>query len=431
MSTDPVAEFFDPRTLADPYAYYESRRTAGPVLDVSTPDKETYLVIGAAAIKEIVGRPDVFSSRPVGAQGVNLYPRAEALLKELGFGRTPHLIVMDAPRHTAFRGVLGKVLRDKRFHQMRPQIRAVAASLIDDFAPAGRCEFTRDYAWKLSVLVIADLLGVDRGRIDEFKRWSDAWVRPLLLRLTEDEMLDCVRQIAELQHFLVGELAARRASPRDDLLTDIAHATFDLGQGKVPLRQHEQLGLCELLIVAGNDTTANALSLGMLRLVERPDIADRIRGDARLIERFAEESLRYEGAVQNNFRTLTQDTVLHGVRMRQGALVLLSWAAANRDPEVYPNPQAFDIDRASFRTHLGFGGGIHTCAGATLARQELVESYDLLLSRLRNLRFDAGFAATDLVRMGGLVSHGLARLPIAFEVACESNCAIDPSVRNQ
>lgn len=431
MSTSPVAEFFDPRTLADPYGYYESRRADGPVLDVSTPDRETYLVIGAAAIKEILARPDVFSSRPIGAQGVNLYPRAEALLKEKGFGRTPQLIVMDPPRHTAFRGVLGKVLRDKRFHRMRPQIRAVAAGLIDDFAPAGCCEFTRDYAWRLSVLVIADLLGVDRGRIDEFRRWSDAWVRPLLQPLTEDEMFDCVTQIAELQHFLVGELAARRAAPRDDLLTDIAHATFDLGQGEVPLRQHEQLGLCELLIVAGNDTTANALSLGMLRLVERPDIADRIRGDVRLIERFAEESLRYEGAVQNNFRTLAQDSELHGVRMRQGALVLLSWAAANRDPDVYADPQAFDIDRASFRTHLGFGGGIHGCAGAALARQELVESYDLLLHRLRNLRFDAGFTQAGLVRMGGLVSHGLARLPIRFEVASKSNCAIDPPVRNQ
>jgi len=420
MSTTGALEYFDPRALADPYAYYESRRSEGPVLDVSTADKETYLVIDAAVIREIVGRPDVFSSRPVAAQGVNFYPRAEALLKERGFGRTPQLIVMDPPRHTAFRGVLGKVLRDKRFHQMRPQIRAVASSLIDDFASAGRCEFTRDFAWKLSVLVVADLLGVDRGRIDEFKRWSDAWVRPLLQRLTEAEMFDCVTQIAELQHFLVGELAARRRSPRDDLLTDIAHATFDLGQGEVPLRPHEQLGLCELLIVAGNDSTANALALGMLRLVERPEIADRIRGDARLIERFAEESLRYESAVQNNFRTATQDTELHGVRMGQGALLLLSWAAANRDPTVYPNPQTFDIDRASFRTHLGFGGGIHACAGAALARQELVESYDLLLRRLRNLRFDDGFGQADLCRSGGLVSHGLARLPLRFDVDPES-----------
>jgi cytochrome P450 len=417
VSTHPVADFFDPRTLADPYGYYESRRSEGPVLDVSTLDKATYLVIGAAAIREILARPDTFSSRPFGAQGINLYPRAEALLKEKGFGRTPQLIVMDPPRHTAFRAVLGKVLRDKRFHQMRPQIRAVASSLIDDFALAGRCEFTRDYAWKLSVLVVADLLGVDRGRIDEFKRWSDAWVRPLLQPLTEDEMFDCVTQIAELQHFLVGELAARRESPRDDLLTGIAHANFDLGQGEVSLRQHEQLGLCELLIVAGNDTTANALSLGMLRLVERPDIADRVRGDAGLIERFAEESLRYEGAVQNNFRTLTRDTEFHGVRMRQGALVLLSWSAANRDPDVYPDPQAFDIDRASFRTHLGFGGGIHTCAGAALARQELVESYDLLLSRLRNFRLDDDSVPADVVRIGGLVSHGLARLPIRFDPA--------------
>jgi cytochrome P450 len=412
---NPDVQFFEPATLADPYAYYESRRAAGPVLDVSTPDKETYLVVGAAAIREILGQPEVFSSRPVGAQGVNLYPRAEALLKERGFGRTPQFIVMDPPRHTAFRGVLAKALRDKRFHQMRPQIRAVAAQLIDDFAPSGRCEFARDYAWKLSVLVIVDLLGVGRTRIDEFKRWSDAWVRPMLQPLTEDEMIDCVTQIAELQHFLVDELAARRQSPRDDLLTDIAHATFDLGHGEVPLRQHEQLGLCEMLIVAGNDTTANALSLGMLRLVERPDLADRIRGDVRLIERFAEESLRYESAVQNNFRTLARDTEFHGIRMGQGALVLLSWAAANRDPLLYPQPQSFDIDRESFRTHLAFGGGIHTCAGAALARQELVESYDLLLRRLGNLRFADGFTAADVVRLGGLVSHGLARLPLRFE----------------
>lgn len=424
MSIAGRLEFFEPRTLADPHDYYESRRSEGPVLDVSTPDKETYLVIGAAAIKEILRQPEVFSSRPLGAQGVNVYPRAEALLKERGFGRTPQLIVMDPPRHTAFRGVLGKVLRDKRFHQMRPQIRAVASSLIDGFAPAGRCEFTRDFAWKLSVLVVADLLGVDRGRIDEFKRWSDAWVRPLLQPLTEGEMLDCVTQIAELQHFLVAELAARRQTPRDDLLTDIANATFDLGQGEVPLRQHEQLGLCELLIVAGNDSTANALSLGMLRLVERPDIAERIRGDGRLIERFAEESLRYEGAVQNNFRTLTRDTDFHGIRMGQGALVLLSWAAANRDPRVYPQPRSFDIDRDSFRTHLGFGGGIHGCAGAALARQELVESYDLLLRRLRHLRFDDGFTEADVVRVGGLVSHGLARLPLRFE-ADAGSLAVD------
>ena len=275
----------------------------------------------------------------------------------------PHVIVMDPPRHTAFRGVLGKVLREKRFHQMRPQIRTLSTALIDDFAGAGQCEFVRDYAWKLSVLVVADLLGVDRARIDDYKRWADDWVRPLLRPLSEDEMIECMDSIAALQHYLVGELNDRKLQPRDDLLTDIAHATFDLGQGEVPLRQHEQLGLCEALIVAANDTTANALSLGMLRLVEQPQVVARIRGDRKLIERFAEESLRYEGAVQSNFRTLVADVDFHGVRMKKGASVLVAWAAANHDPAEYPNPKDFDLDRASLRSHLGFGGGIHTCPG--------------------------------------------------------------------
>ncbi len=186
MSIEAGLTFFDPRTLADPYSYYERRRGEGPVLDVSTPEREIYLVVGAAAIRELLQRTELFSSRPLQIQGVNHYPRAEAYLKERGFGRTPHVIAMDPPRHSAFRGVLGKVLRDKRVHRMRPQIREVSSVLIDGFAPAGRCEFVRDYAWKLSVLVIADLLGVDRSRIDEFKLWSDAWVRPLLQPLGED-----------------------------------------------------------------------------------------------------------------------------------------------------------------------------------------------------------------------------------------------------
>ncbi len=417
MSTHPGLEYFAVQNLADPYPYYARRRGDGPVLDVSTPDKEAYLVIGAAAIRDIVARPDVFSSRPVGAQGVNLYPRAEALLKERGYGRTPQMIVMDPPRHTAYRNVLGRILREKRVHQMRPQIRATASRLIDAFAATGSCEFVGDYAWKLAVLVIADLLGVDVARIDEFRRWAEAWVRPLLQPLTEDEMMDCMTQVAELQHFLAAELQARTESPRDDLLTDIAQATLDLGQGAAPLRLHEQLGLCEMLIVAGNDTTANALALGMLRLVERPDIADRIRGEQKLLERFAEESLRYEGAVQNNFRTTTQDTELHGVHMGRGSMVLLSWAAANRDPSSCANPGEFDIDRPTVRAHLAFGSGIHGCAGAALARQELVESYDLLLGRLRHVRLDPGYALPELPRTGGLVSHGLERLPLRFDPA--------------
>jgi cytochrome P450 len=260
MSTARGLEFFDPRTLVDPYPFYEAHRAQGPVLDVSTDGRATYLVIGADAIREVVASPAVFSSRPVGAQGINVYPRAEAYLKEKGFGRTPHLIVMDPPRHTAFRGVLGRVLRDKRVHHMRPQIRSVGEHLVDGFVDRGECEFVREFAWSLSALVIADLLGVDRDRLDDFKRWSDAWVLPLLQPLTEHQMIACLEQVAELQRYLVGELDARRSAPRDDLLSDIAHATFDLGQGEVPLRLHEQLGMCEVLIVAGNDTTANALS---------------------------------------------------------------------------------------------------------------------------------------------------------------------------
>ena len=408
--------FLDPATLLDPYGFYAMHRDRGPVVRVENGARETWLVIGQDAIREALAQPLVFSSRPEGIQGVNVYPKAEELLKTRGFGRVPHVITMDPPRHAAYRGVLGKLLRDKRFHQMRPQIRAIAHELVDGFAPAGRCEFVRDYAWKLSVLVVADLLGVPRTDIEDFKRWSDAWVRPLLQPLSEDEMLECVAQMAELQHYLVAAVESRQREPRDDLLTDIAQATIDLGRGETPLRRHEQLGLLEALIVAANDSTANALSLGMLRLVEFPQLVHAMRDDPKRVERFAEESLRYESAVQNNFRTVREPTRLAGVEIGAGALVFLSWGAANRDPAAFPTPDRFDLDRPGLRSHLAFGGGNHTCAGAALARQELVESFEILLRRLEGFRLDDGVGMQDVHRSGGLVTHGLARLPIRFDV---------------
>lgn len=411
---DATLAYFDPDTLADPYSWYDHVMGLGPVIAVPDAKRETWLVRSGEAIRKVLATPQLFSSRPNGVAGLNVYPRAEQHLKERGFGRVPHIITMDAPRHTAYRKVLSRLLLAKKYHQMRPSIRRIANELIDGFDD-GRCEFVHDYAWKLSILAISELVGVDVDRIEDFKRWADAWVRPLLKPLTEAQMIDCMEGVAQLQHYLVDEIARRKQSPRDDLLTDIANATIDLGQGEVPLRQHEQVGLLEALIIAGNDSTANALALGMLRLVEMPTLADELRGDVKQIERFAEESLRYESAVQNNFRTVTEDTVFEGMAMTKGATVLLCWGAANRDAAVFPDPAAFDPDRPNLRSHFAFGGGAHMCAGASLARQELVESFDVLLQRMRNVRLDDGLTPADIRRSGGVVTHGLQSLPIRFD----------------
>ena len=287
--------------------------------------------------------------------------------------------------------------------------------MIDRFAASGQCEFVHDYAWSLAAQVIADLLGVDQAQLEEFKRWSDAWVRPLLQPLTEDEMIYCMGQIAELQHYLVGELDARRAAPRDDLMSDIARATFDLGQGEVPLRKHEQLGMCEVLIVAGNDTTANALSLGMLRLVECPGW---------LIESVV-ISRRSNGSRKSHCATRARCRIISARSPRTPSWVdcawgRVLWCCGPRPPRIATRrlgPGRCLRHRPRLGPlHLAFGGGIHTCAGASLARQELVESYDQLLRRLGNFRLQEGLTPNDIRRMGGLVTHGLARLPIRFDV---------------
>jgi len=406
--------FFEEHTLANPYKFYDDVRQAGPIVRLENPHQETYLVTAYDVIREITRRPDQFSNRPA-ARPLNFYPQAVAYLKQHGYGFSPQIITADPPLHTAYRTVFAQALREKRAHQLRPRIVELAGELIDSFVDDGQCEFVMDYAWRLAILVIAEMLGVERDDIGKFRRWANAWVLQLEQPLSEDEMLECMKDIAELQHYLVAALKDRAAEPRDDILTDFAAATIDQEDGKEPLSLREALGMCEALIIAGNDTAVSALSLGMLRLIERPEIAERIRGDIKLIANFAEESLRYESAVQNNFRSVAEDVEFHGHKMSKGAQVLLSWGAANRDPSAFEAPGKFDIDRPGLRKHQSFGYGIHLCAGAVIARQELTESYGLLLDRLHNITLADGLAVEHIKRKGGIVTHGLERLPIQFD----------------
>ncbi len=408
--------FFEEHTLTNPYDFYDCVRQSGPIVRIENPHRETYMVLDFDVIREITKQPELFSSRPAG-RNLNFYPKAVAYLKEHGYGFSPQIITADPPLHTVYRNVFARVLREKRAHQLRPRIVEIAAELIDNIVDEKECEFVMDYAWRLAILVIAEMLGVDRNDIAQFRRWANAWVLQLEQPLSEDEMLECMKNIAELQHYLVAALKDRVANPRDDILTDFAAATIDQENGDEPLSLREVLGMCEALIIAGNDTAVSALSLGMLRLIERPKIAERIRGDRKLIANFAEESLRYESAVQNNFRSVAEDIEFHGHKMSKGAQILLCWGAANRDPVAFENADQFDIDRAGIRKHQSFGYGIHACAGAVIARQELTESYCLLLERLHNIRLADGLSLADLKRRGGAVTHGLERLPIQFDVA--------------
>jgi len=404
-----------PTIACNPYPYYKALHDAGPISRLPDFEHPTFIVNDYQLVRVIARNPALFSSRPSPHQRYNYYPRAEEFLRNHGYGRTPHVIVNDPPRHTAYRKLLNRLLREKRVHDMRPRIAVVAHALIDDFIDDGTCDFTRAFAWKLSILIVAELLGVERSDIDQFKTWAEDWVRPLLLPLSEDQMMDCMKSIAALQHYFAVQLDDRRRQPRGDLLSDIVSAKIDLGKGPVGLRLHEELAICEVLMIAGNDTTANALSLAMLRLIERPGLAARLRGDGELIRKFIEESLRYEGSVQNNLRVAVEETALAGITVPKGALILLCWAAANRDEQQFPHADQFDIERPGNTRHVAFGQGIHTCAGASIARQELYESMDALLARMDNFRL-TGAGSTDAVRrVGGIITHGPERLMIDFD----------------
>jgi len=176
----------------------------------------------------------------------------------------------------------------------------------------------------------------------------------------------------------------------------------------------EMLSLTQQLLVAGNETTTNAIAAGVQLLVEQPDIAARLqqRGETDL-RRFADEVLRLESPVQGLFRIVTRDVTVGGVHLPAGARVMLRFAAANRDPDQFPDADRLDLDRRNAGTHLAFGAGIHHCLGANLAREELVRTFDVLLRRGR--RFELAPGQPPLRHHPSLILRGLERLQVRFE----------------
>ena len=216
--------FFEERTLTNPYEFYDDVRQAGPVVPIENPYRETYLVLEYDVIREVTKHPELFSSRPAG-RNLNFYPKAVAYLKKHGYGFSPQIITADPPLHTTYRNIFAQALREKRAHQLRPRIIEISGELIDSFVDDGKCEFVMDYAWRLAILVIAEILGVNKNDSEQFRRWAKAWVLQLEQPLSEGEMLECMKKIAELQHYLVAALKDRVTNPRDDILTDLAAAT--------------------------------------------------------------------------------------------------------------------------------------------------------------------------------------------------------------
>jgi len=376
-----VAEFslesiFTPEIIADPYPLYQQLRTSNPILEL--PDANMVILTRYADIQSLLrdrrlGHADESMLTSEGLAEVQDNPAIANLRRTM--------LLQNPPDHTRLRSLVVKAFDARRVGAMRERINAIANELIDDFMAAGSGDLVRLFTHPLPVIVICDLLGVPKADQAEFvqgTRISGRLIDPS--PMTQEELAQANESTLESTRYFEALCDERRRNPQDDLITALVDSETE--QGK--LSKDELTSNIALLFAAGHETTVNLMGNALLALYRNRDQLDLLRSDLSLMPNAVEEFLRYDSSVQLTGRDALEDTEIQGVALPRGRAVITLLAAANRDPDAFEDPDRLDITRERTKP-LAFGGGIHLCLGAQLARIETHEALSVLLDRLPGL----------------------------------------------
>lgn len=375
------AQVLDPANRANPYPLYARLRET----PVALQEDGTYVVSTYREMVALVHDPRISSDERKSIH------RAGALavsgkLASPGRESAPPFIFLDPPDHDRLRRLVMHQFTPERVEGMRDQVVQLVNSLLDAKRDRGQLDIVDDLAYPLPVTVICHLLGVPREDEPRFHAWTTVLARSLdpAPGMSEAEVQQAAQAVLQMAVYMNGLIAARRAQPGDDLLSGLVAGNDPDGQ----MTGLELLTTMMLLLVAGHETTVNLITNGMLTLLRHPNVLDRLRRDPDFVINTVEEVLRYEPPVQFRTRTTLTDVEVAGVTIPKGATLVLLLASGSRDPARFPEPERFDPDRAD-NEHLGFGGGIHYCIGAPLARVETQVALSTLARRLVNPRLVA------------------------------------------
>lgn len=409
-----IQDFADPAVLAYPHDLLATLRATRPVCPARDPRGSIiYLVTSAALVDEATKRVDDFSSQFAHLLVAGDIGNAEAgqiLAQEPSTSGL--LLTSDDPEHKRYRALVNAVFAQGRVANLAPTIERIVDDLIDAMAAKGEADFVNDFAVLLPTYVIADILGLSRKDWHLVRLWSDSVIRIVSRMGTPQEEVAAAHHVVAFRRFIRETVEARRAEPRDDLISNLVTVRLD---GMSPLTNEETADLTFEIAVAGNETTRNTLMSGLAQLLRHPDQMEALRDDPSLVANAVEELLRYETPATSMWRIATRDTELGGVKIPKGAELLLRYDAANRDPVRFADPDAFDIRRTNARTHSAFGApGVHRCLGQMLARKELSMALPKLLSRLHNIRI---VDDSDTAYWPGLLHRGIGSLHIRFDAA--------------
>lgn len=329
-----------------------------------------------------------------------------------GYPNVHTMLTQDPPIQRRYRRFVDGAFAPSRIRAIEPFMEETSHALIDRFVEAGRCEFLGDFGIPLPLRVIASQIGTPVEDLPKLRRWTEAFVGNLGQQLDREGALAAARGIVEFQHYFVEKMAERRRAPQDDILSQVVNASID---GDKPLDDAECLSMLQQILVAGNETTAAALTEGIWLLIENPDQYEIVRDDPspERISALAEEVLRVSSPSANMFRRAARDVELGGVTIPKDSVCFARFASANQDDAQFADAMRFDVTRENARDHVAFGKGVHHCLGATLARRELNVGFRVVFERLENFRLQAD--AADPVFAPNALLHGLESLPLAFD----------------
>jgi cytochrome P450 len=377
----PLLDLSDPKFLADPYAFYRLLRERAPVW--RSP-------IGLWVLSRHADISAVLKDHRFGHdfEGKMSDPRERSeLLEEPAFrGLRLSMLVRDPPDHTRLRGLVAKAFTARRLEAMRPKIERLVETLLDAVEPRGRMDVIGDFARPLPVLVICDLLGIpeaDRPRFLAGYRVSGRALDPT--PMTREELDEANANAERNRGYFEDLFERRRNADGDDLISALLHVR-DEHDGRLT---HDELAAnIGLLFGAGHETTTHLIGNGLLALHRNPDQWRKLVADPALAGNAVEELLRFDSSVQLTTRKAFEDvTLADGTIVRRGEGIMCLLGAANRDPEIYADPDRLDITRSGVRP-LSFGGGIHHCLGAQLARIEGEIAFRHLAQRLPRLTLE-------------------------------------------
>ncbi|MCZ1005366.1 cytochrome P450 [Streptomyces mirabilis] len=380
-----------------PYAVYDRLRDTAPVHRVAGTDgNPAWLVTRYEDVREALANPllsmDKKHALPGSYQGLSLPPALDA-----------NLLNMEAPDHTRIRRLVVRAFTARRIEQLRTPVRETADRLLDALGRHGSADLIAAYAAPLPITVICDLLGIPGEHRRDFRAWTDVLVAPDPARPGAAK-----EAVAAMLGFLTQLLADKRKKPADDLLCDLI-AVRDEGDR---LSEDELMSLAFLILFAGYENTVQLIGNAILGLLTHPDQLAALRANPERFPNAVEEFARHEGPALLAIRRFpVEDVTIGAVTVPAGETVLLSLAAANRDPARFPDPERLDLGRDA-SGHLALGRGIHYCVGAPLARLETEIAVSALLERLPDLALDTDPA--ELRWRPSLRARGLLALPVTY-----------------